>query len=64
MEAVFQGDDRMAAVTVFVMRIFPSRLNGTFVSFGTGIGEEYLLHARLLAEFFRQDGLRFRVEDV
>ena len=64
MEAVLQGDDRIAAVTVLVMRIFPGRLDGTFVGFGTGVGEENFLHARLLAEFFSQDGLGFRKEDV
>ena len=63
-EAVLQSDDRIAAVTVFVMGIFPDRLDGAFVGFGTGVGEEDFLHARLLAEFFSQDGLGFRKEDV
>ena len=64
METIFQGDDRMAAVAIFIVRIFPGRLNGTFIGFGTGIREEHLLHPRLLAQFFGQDGLRFRVKDV
>ena len=63
-EAVLQGDDGVAAVAVFVVRILAGRLDGTFVGFGTGVREEDLLHARLLAEFFGQDGLGFRKEDV
>ena len=63
-EAVLQSNDCIAAVTVFVMGIFPSRFDGTFVGFGTGVGEEYLLHACLLTEFFGQDGLRFCKENV
>ena len=63
-EAVLQGDDGIAAIAVFVVRILAGRLDGTFVGFGTGIREEDLLHTRLLAEFFGQDGLGFRKEDV
>ena len=63
-EAVLQGDDGITAVAIFVVRIFAGRLDGTFVGFGTGVGEEDFLHACLLAEFFSQDGLRFRKEDV
>ena len=63
-EAVFQRDDRIASVAVFVVRIFAGRLDGAFVRFCAGVGKEDLFHARLFAEHFCQDDLGLRVKYV
>ena len=46
MEAINKRNDDITTITVFVMTIFTSRLDGTFVRFGTRVTEEHLFHAR------------------
>ena len=52
MEAINQGDDDMTTFTVFVMAIFTSCFDGTFIRLCTRVGEKYLFHARFSAQLF------------
>ena len=63
-KAVFQRDDRIAAVAVLVVRIFAGRLDGAFVRFCAGVGKEDLFHARFFAEHFCQDDLGLCIKYV
>lgn len=63
-EAVDQGDDGGSVLAVLVDGVFSGSLDGAFIGFSAGVGEEYVLHACLFAERLCQVCLGHGVEKV
>ena len=64
MEAINQGDDDMTTFTIFVMAIFTSCFDGTFIRLCTRVREEYLLHTCFSAQLFCQFNLWQRIVQI
>ena len=56
MEGIDEGDDGISSISILVIGIFPCPFDGTFIGFGSGIGEEDFFHACLFADHFGQIG--------
>ena len=63
-EAVFQRDDGVSILTLFLGGVFARGFDGTFIRFGAGIAEKHLFHTRALTERFREQRARLRIVEI